>query len=376
MAYTPPAGNVAHLNFPVGQPAYAVQAGYEADLSWETGVHRAKDFSTTRFGAPIAPVRHTGWLTTQFGTAVTRFTVNASGFTTTAFGSPRWGTVGVVTAIHGLVFGTPNIVPRAEPIYSTHFGTPNSPYLQVTTPSGFRSTQFGTNVRVVTNCLAFSVLPSTTISLAYTKVDQTAQAAGASTTHFGSPLHRVLADITGNYTVSADGWLTTKFGAPIAPYAQTAAAHGFSWARYGWPRADSPFPSTRFGTPTARGIQPAASVGSIAAFGSPSILYLASAWACSVFSTPTANQGHIVRSFARRTQFGVPTAFLGGHKVFGFTRAGRFGRPRATNRINRTTTGWQGTALGVPASKISNHAATTAPTTSFGVALLKRTPEC
>lgn len=377
MAYTPPAGNVAHLSFPVGQPAYVPQAGHEADLSWEAGVHRAKDFCTTRFGTALAPVRHTGWLTTRFGLAHTLFTATASGFSTTQFGSPRWGTVGTATGVYNTHFGTPNIVPRAEPIYSTHFGTPNSPYLQVTQPSGFSSTQFGTNVRVVTNCLAFSGPPSTIFSLAYTATNQTAVTTGTTTTHFGSPLLRVVPDISGNYTVRATGWLATRFGTAQAPYAQAAGTYGFSYTRFGWPRASSPFPETRFGTPAARLTQPATTVGSSTVFGTPSVLHLASAFAQSTtFGTPTTAYGYLASSLPLRTRFGLPAVFIGGHKAFGFTRAGRFGRPRATNRINRPATGWTSTVFGTPGAAATHRVALTAPTTTFGTALLKRNPEC
>ncbi len=376
MSYTPPAGNVAHLSFPVGGSAYAPQVGHEADLSWETGVLRAKDFNTTHFGTAIAPVRHTGWLTTQFGLAVTRFTVSGIGFSTTIFGSPRWGTVGTAAATNGTTFGTPAVTPHVEPIYSTVFGLPNSPYPQVGMPDGIHSTQFGPNQRVVTTCLVFSGPPSTVISPAYTATNQTAAAVGARTTVFGSPILRVPPDVLGNYSVHATGWLATIFGAAKAPHAQTGAAYSFSWTRLGNPTSSNAFPETRFGRPVARMTLPASALAPAADFGTPILVFRAQAIRSGGFGTPATTSGHTVAAFERRTRFGTPASFLKGHRAFGINTGRRFGQPRATNRINRTATGWAVGAFGAPSAFDTHHTTALLPTTTFGVGMIKRIPEC
>lgn len=376
MSYTPPAGDEADLQF---AGAYAPFAGDRADLTFEelaAGVTRAQGITpAARFGSPRVLVAAVGWLTTHFGTPVTKVAVYASGFTSTTFGAPRWGVVTQHTSpTPSTTFGTPAIVPHVMPIYSTVFGTPNSPYLQTGVATGFLALQLGPDPRLITVGYAISSPPSTVVSTAYTEADQTAEASGSAFAKFGTPFYGVPPGIITNWRCTARGWKTTNFGTPRAPHTVETQATGLYSTRWGWPRGFSLGAFSRLGTPHAIRVQPATGWANTT-FGMPSMMYVAAPIFGTAFGTPVAKEGHLVLPRAPRTRFGDPASFIGGHIAFGI-QLGRFGQPSASNALNRGASGWTSTLHGAHTSWQSHKATHIPPPNKLGTPLLRRNTTC
>lgn len=249
MSYTAPAGNAADFNFTSG--AYAVPDGDRADLSFETGVLRAKSIASTRFGTGLALNNAGSWLATNFGTPLARLTVLVSGWSSTEFGpDPRLTRLMPVVGSAGAPaqFGTPTVTYTATGFSSTALGLANSPYLQVGDASGDTSTAFG-SPRLTTVCRAVASAPSTVFSAAYYAFAQTVVAAGGSATSFGTPVGTRVAT-SGGVLCRAEGSTSTGFGAPAATWHRAEAASGFSTTALGTPTGF--LASTRFATGFSR----------------------------------------------------------------------------------------------------------------------------
>lgn len=376
MSYTPPAGDEADLQF---AGAYVPFAGDRADLSFEelaAGVTRAQGIApATAFGSPRVLAVAAGWLTTQFGTPFTKVVVYATGFTSTAFGAPRWGVnTQHTSSAPSTTFGTAAIEPHVMPIYSTRFGTPNSPYLQTGVATGFLTAQLGPDPRLTTVRYAISSPPSTVVPTAYTVVDQTAEASGSAFAKFGTPFYGTPPGIITNWHCVARGWRTTSFGAPRAPHAVETQATGFYSTRWGWPRGFSLGAFSRLGTPHAIRVQPATGWANTA-FGEPRVVYVATPIHDTAFGTPTAKEGHLVSPRAPRTRFGNPASFIGGHIAFGI-QLGRFGQPLASSALNRGASGWTSTAHGAHTTRLTYKATHIPPPNKLGTPLLRRNATC
>lgn len=376
MSYTPPAGDEADLQF---AGAYVPFAGDRADLTFEelaAGVTRAQGISpATHFGSPKVLVSATGWLATHFGTPLANAATYAQGFASTTFGEPRWGVFTQHTsAAPSTAFGTAAIEPHVMPIYSTVFGTPNSPYLQTGVATGFLTTQLGPDPRLITVGYAISSPPSTVISTAYTATDQTAEASGTAFTKFGTPFYGAPPEIIVNWRCVARGWETTNFGTPRAPHTVATQATGFRSTRWGWPKGFSLGPFSRLGTPHAIRVQPTTGWTNTA-FGTPHVVYVAAPIYDTAFGAPAAKEGHLVLPRAPRTRFGNPASFIGGHIAFGI-QLGRFGQPSASSALNRSASGWTSTAHGAHTARLTYKATHIPPPNKMGVPLLRRNTTC
>lgn len=373
MAYVAPAGNEADFDF---AGAYTPPAGGSADFSWVfSGTPRATGARNTTFGTPVLALIPSGWQTTNFGIPGRPFPV--TGIAPGSFGSPRLVQYTVGEDFSSTTFGLAAIVPRAESINSTQFGTPNSPYLQTGVADGIYSTNVSMGHRLVHVGLVFASTPSTTIPQAYTPSDQTAEATGVTRTTFGRTRLLVPPDITDNLTLYATGARNTSFGTPNSPYTQAKTASGFSNGGFGWPRAWERYAFTVFGTPSVEMTQAATALNSTAQFGTPTLVFRSTALGpAATFGTPVAQIKYLASTVPRRARFGTPVAFPGGHRAYGIDVRSKFGQPTSTNRINRQATGWASTSLGEP-SGAQKHRATFLPTVArFGTPLLIRSPQC
>ncbi len=376
MSYTPPAGDEADLQF---AGTYVPFAGDRADLTFEelaAGVTRAQGVSgPTHFGTPEVVYGASGWLATHFGTPVTKVVVYANGFTSTTFGAPRWGVVTQHTSpTPSTAFGTAAIEPHVMPIYSTVFGTPNSPYLQTGVATGFLTLQLGPDPRLVTVGYAISSPPSTVVSTAYTATAQTAEASGTAFTKFGTPFYGAPPEIIVNWRCVARGWETTNFGTPRAPHTVATQATGFRSTRWGWPKGFSLGAFSRLGTPHALRVQPTTGWTNTA-FGTPHVVYVAAPIYGTAFGAPAAKEGHLVLPRAPRTRFGNPASFIGGHIAFGI-QLGYFGQPSASNALNRGASGWTSTLHGSHTAWQNHKATHIPPPNKLGTPLLRRNTTC
>jgi hypothetical protein len=177
-----------------------------------------------------------GWAGTNFGTAA--ILPIAVGFVSSAFGTPKFGTTGIATAIHATTFGAATAPPYATPINSTVFGLPNSPYLQTGTVSGIASTALG-SPRLNTRCYAATITPNTVVSRAYTATNRTAMASGATSTLFSTPTATGRRSGGLGTLTATGGFSASAFGTPVAAVAQSASVNAIY--------------STSFGAPTSRG---------------------------------------------------------------------------------------------------------------------------
>jgi hypothetical protein len=289
----------AKVNFRFGG-FYNPPVGDQASLTWEilpAGNGRAFGFEFSRFGAPTLVNNHVGWLATNFGTPLQISTVFVSGFTSTALGAPHLTSVGLhISSAPSTTFGTANVEPKATSIYSTVFGTPNSPYTQQTTDAaGIAGTVFGTP-RLTSVCRTTASVPSTRIPTAYYAVNQTKTATGFVGTLFGTP-GSMRRTFSGNVLCQAFGGTTTSFGTPNAARSQSAAATGFVVTTWGTPGSSggygrvTGFSRTRLGRPTAQ---------------SRLFARYASGFGGSILGTPTAAIRNRVASFDTVSRFGTP----------------------------------------------------------------------
>lgn len=300
-----------------------------------------------------------------------------TGFLASNFGGPRLVQFASANEFSTTAFGLAAIEPRAVGIYSTQFGTPNSPYLQTGAVDSIYSTNVSTGHRLVHIGLVFSNPPSTTIPLAYTPADQTAEATGATRTTFGRARYLVPPDITDNLTLYATGARNTTFGTPTSPYTQTKTAGSFLSAGFGWPLAWERYAFAVFGSPSVEMTQSATVIGPTVQFGSPTVVYRATALGpAASLGSPAAQIKYLASTVPRRARFGAPAASPGGHRAYGIDLRLRFGRPTATNRINRQAAGWASTSFGGPAGSQTHRATALPPRAQFGTPLLTRSPAC
>jgi hypothetical protein len=367
MPYSPPLGNAADFQF---RGPYSPREGNDADLNFELGVLRAQGFRAARFGTPTGPI---SFKSTRFG--IPSLWCTTTGATTTNLGAPRLIQPGTATGFLSTTFGTA-IAPKAVTGFlAVRFGTPNSPYLQEEEATGWLTTGIG-NPRRVQFAFAYSVPRTTVVPQAYTAFNQTCVAASRAnpSAGLGRPTYRTRPPLVNNVASTAVGWLATQFGTARSPYVQAAEAQGFGSTRWGWPRGSALSGSARLGVPTAQFVLAAAALNSTA-LGTPLLMRRVQALTTGAFGTPTALLRYAAtgRTHAR---LGAPAAFLGGYKAAAINTGRRFGQPRATNNINRTTTGWIGSNLGAPSSLQTHRAPAMASTMQFGTPLLRRSPAC
>lgn len=376
MSYTPPDGAAADFEF---AGAYIPYEGYLADLSLEAGSHRAHPIRATWFGSAVARPG-AGFSSTTFGLPAFSgtLTVDVSGSASTGavFGEPRAASLLYASSLAAVTtFGTAEILPRAEPIHSTIFGTAHSPYPQSGAVSGTVTTAFGAP-RLGSTHLVFASTPSTTVSQAYTPSDQVVAATGVSRTRFGTPIFRALPLISSNTSVQAEGAMTTGFGTPRSPYAQSCAANSLSTTRFGWPRGSEVYAFTIFGSPRAT-LTAYATGWASGGVGTSEITRGASPIPpTTTFGEPSAHDTHRASAVATTTRFGAAVSFDNGHRAFGIDLGRRFGRPSATSRIGRRTSGARDTQFGTPTAAERHLITHMPPVTTFGTPLLTRIPTC
>lgn len=223
--------------------------------------HVSPGTSVTQFGAPYATsIKRVTTLgrVTQFGTPTspTNRTLEASGFSTTAF-----GTAFNFTAPPPNTYQTQQAYGRA----TTSFGTPYAAQQQFGAATGFFAGSFGTPTALVGQ--AATGFTSTTFGLATALF--AAHPAGFTPTVFGTP--------SGRYTLAVSpAPPSTRFGTPATVRSDTYPATGTCRTWFGNPtgfrRFNKPamgFTGTAFGTPTCRQTHRVTMLPPATAFGTP-----------------------------------------------------------------------------------------------------------
>lgn len=195
MAYTPPAGNAADFSWQ-GASAYTAPSGSAANFTFQQGATAsvATGFSSTAFGSPTHKRAQaaSGFTSTNVGTPTNARAQAASGFSSTALGTP-----------------TTKLTQAATSVASTNLGQPTNRRSQAA--SGFLSTQLGAPVLKVTQTGTASGFTGTQLGTPYTITRATAS--GFAGTAFGAP--------TAPHTTA--GVQSTVFGTPVQMY-MTAAS--------------------------------------------------------------------------------------------------------------------------------------------------------
>lgn len=348
--------------------------------------YTAAGFKVTEFGVPTIPVRAeaiaqaTAFGTgegmnvqrpaaiapaTQFGLAAVK--PIAVGFAPTKFGISSIPLI-ARTIPPNTSFGVAKgkSVLQVAGIYSSQIGTPRA--TATARAAGFRPTTFGTpivNTHIVPRTgQAASLGVLAKIPQAYHAFKQTPGASGWVATKPGTPVGiRYTAPNLGKL-VQAFGFRGTALGTHSAKWRQTGQAPGFLSFALGTPLASKQQRATGFAGPS---------------LGTPKAVWRlrASGFANTVLNTPLLRMRQPASTAQSASRFGLPTAKRpGSHQVYGFTRTGRFGQPRAALRINRIAAGFTSTVLGAPASTLRYRAQHLAPTIIFSTPLLRRTPLC
>ena len=295
-----------------------------------------------RLGLPATTVG----AVTQFGTAFGQNLQRPTGFQPTAVGDPR-------------------IFPYSPPpINSTQFGTARLfPYHVA---PGINGTQFGAlagwqhwNAQPLG-----APGPTSRVSMAYFRFDQTRVATGASTTHIGTAQgHRVLTVPAGR-TCQAFGICATAFGSAHYVYAQTAQTTGASTTGFGAPRAV--FVQLTTGWVGTSVPTPAAAIATYA-HGSRMPAYGAAILRITLPATGSLRTQWFGSASSERSNT---------YKTYGINRAGRFGQPVGGSWHNHPATGFALAVLGAPALKQGHRATGLPPNGHLGGPLLKRITQC
>lgn len=362
MAYTPPAGNAANLNFGTG---YSAPAGNAADLSFLAG-YQASGFSSTQFGSTGASYSQfgaaSGFVSVEFGTPteVHDLVEQASGFSSTQFGTPFIDTVFPATGFLATQFGQPVVQTSAFGWLATQFGIGTIPLLV----TGINNpVQLGSPA-AYPNFPTYAIPPVAKFGLATITLNQSGEAYGFTSTGFGLPSKPVSASVTINSVNAAAALYATQFGTPALFRTTTVEATGVTVTVFGGAsarlgQAASGLYAVQMGVPT--GVCRGAAVGV----------------SSTVFGTPLSGRSHAVTGIYRAVRWGVAGVSQSNtYKAYRINTPTRFGRPGATNRINRTATAIHTTQLGAHTSFETHHAWRVEPTTQLGQPLLIRTPLC
>lgn len=407
MAYTRPSASAADATFS-GAAVYTRPAAGAADASFAPlNAYSAAGFTSSSFGAPASSRAQpaSGFAPTTFGTPAlnlnsTRLVTSlapgtafgapvaaysqfgdATGFQTTALGSPTSGRAQPATGFSTTQFGTAASLKTQRPtgFTSTQFGAPRLyPFHAVgfkpTTfgqarlfpfhvAPGLRSTQFGTPAGTQHwDVVAWP--PVTRFGTPTTPTNRTAQAASFRPMHLGAPsaFRRLPPSLL--QVERATGFRLTALGTPTAGWLQTALAVGLAPGTVGAPRGvmvqgAAGFASTVLGAPMAR------------------CAARASGFRPTTFGTPTARITLLATGPLWPARFGLPTSERSNtYLTYSINASGRFGQPAATCRHNRPATGFRLTAFGTPACYERHRVTHLAPGAQFGRALLKRTNQC
>jgi hypothetical protein len=313
----------------------------------------ADGFQATVFGVPSSarPVQASGFISGAFGTprapgAIFGRYYDLTGFTSTALGTPRLRlrqpassiapttAFGSINAQHALgfnatSFGAAVVVRPGYPagFSSTAFGTPRAPgaqfgrYFDLV---GFSGTQFGV-ARARLRQAADTIAPATTFG----PMGQNYLVSGFRPAVFGLP--------TALRPGQAVGFQTGSFGTPRAPGAQ----YGRYFDAFG-------YLTTQIGAPRARMRLQANTIAPTTAFGGPAT---------------TAASGFIATTFGAATvvRVGAPLGLS----------ATQFGTPRAPGALYGRyydLEGFLGTSWGLPRARGAQQAGTAGATTAFGSA--------
>lgn len=330
----------------------------------------AAGFVTGGFGTPLAGYARTqeatGFLTGAVGDPRYVWRVDATSIApTTTFGATRLFPYAAVGFQNGATFGTTRLFPyHAVPINSTQFGTGRLfPYHVA---PGINGTQFGAlagwqhwNAQPLG-----APGPTSRVSMAYFRFDQTRVATGASTTHIGTAQgHHVLTTPVGR-TCQAFGICATAFGSARYVYAQSTSATSMSATAFGTPRAV--FVQLATGWVGTSVPAPAAAIATYA-HGSPMPAYGAATLRITLPAT----------GFLYAQRFGLANSERSNtYETYGINRAGRFGQPVGGSRHNHPATGFALAVLGAPALKQGHRATGLPPNGHLGDPLLKRITQC
>lgn len=297
MSYTQSPGDAAHFEF-VDSAAYTPPAGSSAPFNFVQAALRPFGISSTRFGTGSAHFKTygAGFSPTQFGFPST--SLIATGFQTgVAFGTPHVGSVHNVLAVNDTAFGSPTVIFNALGFLATNYGLPNSPYPQTGVATGEMLTLLPTP-RLVQRGNVYAAAPSTVIPQAFTAVNQTVEAAGASTTRLGTPVANGASVSIVGTAATANGFAPTTFGTPVRSYPQTGEAAGTAATQFGAPvctvgaHIATGFYRTRFGRVRAASVIDARHASGLASGG---------------VGTPIGALRNRVQSMSIIGAFGTPT---------------------------------------------------------------------
>ena len=187
---------------------------------------------------------------------------------------------------------------------STAFGTPESHYPPVI--HGFRATVFGIGTALQKYPVQ-SLLPTSRIGTPHLRLDQDVEVKGFTSTRFGRPRLAITMPVNQHQICGVTGFLATEFGTPTAAYEVAVGVQGFTGTQFGTPIAGRGHPVTGF---------------SATQFGAPiaSLSLRAIGFTSTKLGKPQANMRQPVAGF-RPTRFGIPAAYAGSaHQITGFCR--------------------------------------------------------
>lgn len=314
---------------------------------------------STAFGTPTLLPIAVGFQTGAFGIPSTPLA--ATGFQTGGLGEPSIaGFYGASSIAPTTRFGTPVLLPTAVGFKTGAFGAPSLALIAV----GFQSTVFGTpSIALRGNARALA--PTARFGTPTTPTNRVQVASGWQTAAFGLPGTFRYNPVNLAHTVLALQFRSTRLGQPVAVPQITYQAAGTCSPAFGTPSASlTPrvlaigFPAGSFGLPVA--------VQQVHAGGTrPGTVLGTPVAACVVHATGTA-----------RTRFGTPEASTLGTRLARAIWTTRFGQPSGKSVFPHLEAGFQSGGVGVPASKETHHALHTPPGVRFGKPLTQRNPSC
>lgn len=330
----------------------------------------ASGFISGLFGTPIA-----AYARTQVATGIAPTNqlpaprglkgLPVTGFTSALFGTGAGTKQQRPTGFQTGAVGNPRIFPYSPPpINSTQFGTARLfPYHVA---PGINGTQFGAlagwqhwNAQPLG-----SPGPTSRVSMAYFRFDQTRVATGASTTRTGAAQSRVVLSIPVGRTCQAFGVCATAFGSARYVYAQSTSATSMSATAFGAPRAV--FVQLATGWVGTSVPAPAAAIATYA-HGSRMPAYGAAILRITLPAT----------GFLYAQRFGLASSERSNtYETYGINCAGRFGQPVGGSWHNHPATGFALAVLGAPALKQGHRATGLPPNGHLGDPLLKRITQC
>lgn len=333
MSYTRPAATAATASWQ-GSGAYTRPVADAAAAQWLV-VYPASGFSTTAFGTPsiLAGDTQTG---------------DAAGFLLTAFGAPGGASVNPAGSLPSSAFGAHSVAFTATSLLAAQFGVPSGQSL-LRARSLLATSRFGAPLALF--------------------VDRTCTAQGFAS-NIGSPYGGLFTTPAYDTVTKARYMVRARFGTPSSPVQQTCVAGSIAASRFGV-HTKGAVPLSAFGTHTSFFVYPAAGLppSVFGAHGAASG-HAVSGFAQSVFGSPYAGREQTAAP-TNRTRFGTPVSDMQGvHKAYGFRRSW-FGNHRSLRDVSETS-GWQSSGFGAPVSHEVHRALHIPPEHKFGTHLMKR----